>query len=479
MFNLTSGEQSAVASRRFTDPANLFVWSIWFIMLVVALVYVFVYGRNLPLEEDWNMVSALTGNQQDIATWLWEQNNEHRIPFPKLVLHLLLKITNGDFRCGMVLNICSSAGIAAMFIAACKKLRGKTNYVDAFFPIAFLHMGNWENFYWSWQFTLILSTFLTCILIAIVANYTRLLTTRLTVLASVCMMALPLSGANGLLYLVPVVPWLTYECYFQFKSKEQGGSRLNAYLILVSLIITVVFVFMYFDGYYRPWWNPPNPGIYPTLKTSIKFLALAFGPAAILSWTISTLAALLINGSTLYILLRTLLKVRGPEFRRAFALLLFLGGSIVFALAMGWGRAAWVPTFGMPIRYVLLALPSLITCYFSWLLYGSKQSRVIIPASLFLAMALLIIPNSRKGFIWRDWYLDGTRSVMTDIENGVPHGDLATKHFNFLLHSNKKRLSDRMLQLKEAGIGPFKQMKVDSDNKNTAPTQNIDTTITQ
>ena len=262
-----------------------FVWGVWLLMLIIALSLVFIYGRNIPLEEDWNMVAGLTGNQGDMSTWLWDQNNEHRIPFPKFLLFLLLKATGGDFRSGMVLNILACAFTAFIFIKVMYKLRGgKMHYSDAFFPIAFLHIGNWENFYWSWQFTLILATLISCVFISIVIQYKKLLTLKQAVMVSVLMMLLPLSGANGLVYLLPVVPCVAYEGFLHLRGREPGASRLTGIILFGSILITALFIWFYFNDYYVPWWNPPNPGIKPTIKTVFKFISMGFGGPTIDNW---------------------------------------------------------------------------------------------------------------------------------------------------------------------------------------------------
>ena len=100
----------------FSKGPIIFVWTIWSIMFLVALACIFVYGRNIPLAEDWHLVAPLTGNEPDIVKWLFAQNNEHRIPLPKLVLLGLLKITHGDFRSGMVLTVICMALVAALLI---------------------------------------------------------------------------------------------------------------------------------------------------------------------------------------------------------------------------------------------------------------------------------------------------------------------------------------------------------------------------
>lgn len=440
----------------------IFVWTIWAIMLLAALACIFMYGRNIPLAEDWNMVAPLTGNEPDLGKWLWLQNNEHRVPLPKLILLLLLKITNGDFRSGMFLTVLTVGFLAAVFIKVFYYVRGgKTNYSDAFFPIALLHIGNWENFFWSWQFTFILPTILSLFLLVIIIQYKNLLSLRMAIIAAVCTISLPLCGANGLVYVMPALPWLAYEAFLHFRAKEAGADRGIGLLLFSAVLIAVFIIIAYFIGYERPPWYPPSPSIFITLKTSAKFMALGFGPVAASSWGLSTFIVLVFVFSTGALLLFAVFKSRSTDFRRAIGLLFFLGGNIILALALGYGRATKVPTLGLPIRYVFLAVPTLIICYSSWEFYGSPILRKVIQWSLFLIISIAIFHNTLRGLGWRNWYLKGAASVMHDIKEGVPHSLLATRHQKFLLHWDKQMLETGMKQLKQSGMGPFKYMKDD------------------
>ncbi len=441
---------------------EIVVWGTWVIMLLAAILCIILYGRNIPLAEDWLMVKPLTGNEPNFGSWLWQQNNEHRIPLPKLIYLFFLKIANGDFRSGMVLNVLSLGLLSAFLIKAFQYIRGgKTNYTDTFFPIAFLHIGNWPNLFWSWQFTFVFPTLLTCFFIVMITQYTILLNLRLAVIASICLIALPLCGANGLIYLLPALPWLAYEGFLHFRSKEAGANRKIGLLLFTAIGITLLIVGTYFIGYIRPYWNPPSPNMTATLITGAKFMAMAFGPGVIISWKISVAAILILVIATTLLLLFAVIKSKGREFQRAMGLLFFMGASLIFALAIGWGRAALVPTFGLPIRYVLLAIPILLICYGSWELYGLPVLRNFIQWCLFISMLVLLFANTREGFIWRNYYVHGADTVIQDIRKGIPRSELVARHQQFLLHWNKELLSTSMQQLKDAGMGPFKHMKND------------------
>jgi hypothetical protein len=75
------------------------------IMVLATFFCIVRYGRNIPLEEDWLLIAPFTGQESDIIRWIWLQNNEHRIPFPKVLLLGLIKLTNGNFKSGMYVNV--------------------------------------------------------------------------------------------------------------------------------------------------------------------------------------------------------------------------------------------------------------------------------------------------------------------------------------------------------------------------------------
>jgi len=59
------------------------VLALWALMVSLVFGCIAVYGRNVPLAEDWNMVPAMVGHEPNLVEWLWAQNNEHRLPLQK------------------------------------------------------------------------------------------------------------------------------------------------------------------------------------------------------------------------------------------------------------------------------------------------------------------------------------------------------------------------------------------------------------
>lgn len=447
---------------------RLFVAAVWLVMLAVALFALATQTRDVPMTEDWLLVPALTGNEPDIAGWLWTQNNEHRIPLPRLILLALLKITNGDFRAGMLFNTLSLGVLALLMMRLARSLRGgQTRYADAFFPVVLLHLGNWENLFWSWQLSFVISVVLAClILLVLVAD--RLTDWRGAAVAGAALMLLPLCGGTGLLFVPPLALWFLYLGLFPQHAKRHAlvtgpapvpsaSPTLARRVLVITSTITLGLMVVYFVGYERPSWTPPNPGIWPSFIATLQFLALAFGPAARSAWVWSIAAALLVILSSAVLVLLAILRSSALERRRSVGMMVFLVSLGLYAAAMGWGRAAVIAIYGFwPIRYVLLAAPVLLLAFFVWELYGPPALRATVQTSLLLAMVLLIPANTAGGHWWRDWYLGGFAALQRDIETGMSRSLLAERHREYLFHSwSEAQLVDHMRMLHEANMGIF------------------------
>ncbi|HMA02189.1 MAG: hypothetical protein ACM34L_13295 [Gemmatimonas sp.] len=455
---------------RAIRPATVVVWGTWAIMVLIALACIARYGRNIPLAEDWLMVPPMTGHEPHLASWLWAQNNEHRSPLSRLVLLGVLALTH-DFRAGMVLNVASLSALAAGMILTARYLRdGETRASDAFFPIALLHLGDWENLVWAWQFQFVSSAVLICALMLAIARQRGTPTLRQAVVAAASLVLLPLTGASGLVFALALAPWAAWAGLAQRRSARAGKmSSASGTLLLSSAIVAPILVAVYFIGYVTPWWNPPNPGRLQSLKTTLRFLALAWGAAVRNAWTLSIIATVALLAVTLLLLVRALVDSAGSERQRAFGLLSFAGGCAVLALAIGWGRAATDMVSGMPMRYVLFAVPALCATYFIWELYAPLTPRRWVQAALCLVMVVLLPWNTREGFGlpgrydlgWRGWYVTGMNAVEQDIEGGVPRLEMARRHREFLMHWDEAKLAAGMRMLHDARIGPFGSLRDD------------------
>ena len=443
--------------------AAAFVWGVWALMLAVVLACIARYAHDIPLAEDWNMVAALTGHEPNLARWLWQQNNEHRLPAPRLVYLVLLEASGGDFRVGMVANTLIMAAVAAAMIRTARRLRGdRTSVTDAFFPLALLHLGHWENLVWGWQLQFVLSTALVCtLLLVVVRDASPPLAPGRALVAALALLVLPLCGANGLIFALAMAPWGLWVGVRQGRRRgdaaagARAGEAWAGRVLAAASVLAVLLVGLYFVGYERPSWVPPNPGRRASLETALHFAAMALGPFASRAWQWIALGVVALLLPVGVLVARAAWRERGPERDRALGLFFFGGGTLVLTLAMGWGRAASVPTQGMPDRYALLATPALCAAYFVALLYAPRVAARAVQWTLLAALAAVLPGNVREGLSWRDWYVSGASAVERDIAAGVPRLELARRHRQYLLHWNESMLADRIAMLRAAGTGPF------------------------
>ncbi len=436
-------------------PAGL-VWLVWGATLVSILVFIARDGRNIPFEEDWLMVAAMTGHEPDLPHWLWSQNSEHRLPLPRLVNLTLLRAT-GDFRSTMVFDALTLGALAAAMILVARALRnGRTSTADAFFPLLLLQLGNWDNLVWGWQIQFVLPTVLACAFLLVILARPSLGTPGVTAAAALMLIGLPLSGANGLVFAPPLAAWFAFAAWARWRARAPGRSLVSP-MAAGAAGLAILLCAVYFVGYQSSPWNPRSSGPGATLETAGKFLALGLGPVAAKSW-------LLFGAVAAVVLVAGLLSVgTGPrrehaERLRFVGLLAFFAAVIVLTVAVGWGRAGRAAETGrMPTRYVLLAAPGMCAAYFALLLFGTERMRRTGPAALAILLALLLPLNTREGLKRRAWFGAGMEAFERDLASGASAELLARRHHAFMLHWDEPLMVAGLQQLHDAGIGPFRR----------------------
>jgi hypothetical protein len=456
-------------------------------MLSVVLGCVAMYGRSVPWREDWYMVPALAGQEQDLLHWLRAQHVEHRLPFPKAVYLVLLKISGGDFRIGMIANTLMLAGLSLAMILTARRIRGlrlierwlkagvlesgQTRLADTFFPLALLHLGHWDNMVWGWGIAFVIPTVLVCVWLLIIVRCPWPLPPKIAVTAVLTTVLLPLSCAIGLIFTPFVALWLAAGTLLY----ERSTSPMWVVPFQSAcVIISIVFACYYFVHYVPPsWpaWVPPHAFL-STMVTGVRFVGMSLGPVGANTYTPlgiggvppESIIAVVFCGvgallwvSSMIPLRRGLglYRIRMPEGSRFFGLLIFTAAMAALVLALAWGRSPWVPILGMPSRYALLSVPGLCAVYFAWILYGPETTRNRF-AIAFAIVILFALPfNVQDGLGERDLYVTGMRAFEQDLAEGLSWQELADRHYQFLLQWDRDGLVERMPMLHEAKIDPF------------------------
>jgi hypothetical protein len=434
--------------------ASAFVWGVLLLVLLADLLFVGKFGLDFPDGDEWIMAPVLTGEQPLTVAWLWSPCNEHRVPLAKLILLALYKISGYDFRAAMFFNVLALSALASAMVFVAKTLRGRTSYVDAFFPLILLHWGQYDNFLWGWQVHQVLSAILVCLLLVAVVRRGARLTLGSTILAGACLLLLPMCGAMGLVFVPLFALWLGYCGVLTWSSPETHRKR-NSLLMFGVAGAGFLLEGLYFHGYQSTARVDP-PSLQDSLRTAAQFLSVNFGLAASPLWPFSALAmiGLLLLGVAALILV----WLRQPEDRfRVLGLLAMLVSIAVLALAIGWGRADLGPEAGFASRYVVLAVPALCWVYLTWGLYKGPSAGLAQMVLFTLACAVFSI-NAHLG-------LQGAKDRNSicrleefdqDLRDGVSPRQLAERYADIQVPwLSPEEFAGLLGRMRQAGIGRF------------------------
>jgi hypothetical protein len=448
----------AMMTAKITMP-SIAAWGIWLFMGAATLWLVLRYGRDIPVAEDWFLVRPLTNNEPDLLGWAWVQVNEHRVALTKLIYLAVLELGGGDFRAGMFFNVAVLTGVAAALMFAARRLRGYTRISDAFFPIALLHLGHWNNIAWGWQLQFTVSVSLTLgLVMAIVLSPTVKPLQAAVILG--CFLTLPFTGANGLLTVLVLTPWAVFAGVRQFRAVPRTSLRTAGALLITAAIAVVPLLMLYFWGYTRQGSYVPNPGARKTIETTLRLVAYAWGPAVWYGWSAGTIGALIVNAATAAVLGVAWWRVDRTERARLVGVASAFCASLAVVAALAWGRAGWVPAFGYPARYVLLVTPTLVIAYLVWELYAPRRPSAAVCLILFITMAALVPANARAGYEgFGRWYVQNSAAVERDVAQGATAEQIAARHHAFLLHWDQDGLLEYLRILRDARLTVFRNVQ--------------------
>ena len=349
-------------------------------------------------------------------------------------------------------GLCSALSLLLVFTA--QRIRGGSSYLDLFYPIALLGLGQAVNFLWAWQVQFYSSMLLAGIILSLLALQPRPSLKTLTAIGG-CLLLLPLCGANGLVLVPAIAMWLAVVAvlawYRRTGQSKQEASLAGAFALLAGLLAVA-----YLAGYHRVPFHPSNHKPLVVAKTAAQFLTMGFGPGIVHlgfqdrvpmpGWRIICSAILALYLLTMWMLWRVS-RHQAVERIRAAGLLLFLTGTALLGTALGLGRD------GFETRYVTFSVPGLCAIYLAWALYGRQRMGGVIQL-LMLVTALIVLPAN---FEWGLRYGSDLHwrigRFENDIRSGTPPYRLIERYS--YLHPHHIILMDYMPMLRDAGIGAF------------------------
>jgi hypothetical protein len=433
------------------DREILGAWTIWALVSLAGLCFVAIDGLRFPLGDEWHWVGQATGEEPVSLAWLWSQHNEHRMFLPRLIYLGLGAISGFDFRAGCFFNVIILSGLSFAMMAAARRVRGRTLLCDAFFPLALLHWGQFENLIWGFQLNFVASVVLEGVILLIVLRGGSQISLKSVMLAALCLVLLGLCGSYGLVFLPSMTCWLLYASACKWLS---GGRRAKQIALLMSTFAAMpaALVVLYLHGLNA---SPATPGICASLRTSLEFISFGIGQAAKEIWPVSGFLVLLVCA----IIVRQGLLVfhNQPEQRiRAAGFLMFFAGMIALALAIGLGRAFMGPMIGFESRYMTLAAPLLLLLFMQCEVHGGPALKRHVPRTLFILMSALFLLNAQKGISYSTSLWKHLAKFERDMRDGVPPDALGVRYADQWGYGAREIFSTRLAWLRKARLGPYR-----------------------
>jgi hypothetical protein len=389
---------------------------------------------------------------------------EHRFVLAKALLYPLWHLGSSDLRAAMVLDVALLSALAWSCIEVARRVRGRTVFADAFFPLALLTVGHCENLiFFSQVFFVAPVAILTAMLLLIVAQawQGRAMST-IGLAAGLALM--PASGGIGLVEAPFLGVWATYAAWQRWHARDASGRR-DAVILGGAVVLAIAGSALYFVGWTRL--NPPSshtPTIGEIVRTTAEAWSLALGGGgAQAGWFVIGPAFALAAVATIVALVMVTLR-NAPERVRSTGIAACLVATAMLALAIGVGRAAIGAGAGLPARYALLMAPALICVYFAAVVYGGPLASRGVPVALFVAACALIWPNSTLGLEYGRMRAALADGVKGEVDLGMPPAAIAQRYAARILPGGTL-LEEGLTMLQSARAGPYAQAPAARDSE--------------
>lgn len=413
------GHVSSVPGARATRPDTLervVVGAVYVAMTAGLLVYVYRFGRNLPYWDDWEVVPVLTGHVPFRMAWLWEAQNEHRMPFVRLLLYGLWRLT-GDLRSVMVVTDLLLAASVLSLLSAVRSRRGRSSFTDAFLPLALLGWGMYENLIFAIQFFFISNAVLVLAITAAAIGEWRGRTWRVALMA-VAATLLPLDGAIGLALSPGVICWTALAGFVRMREPDarsrrdaamllagSAGSALGAIVMAATLPASASFA--------------SARSAKDMIRASCEVLSIGFGPVGARYWPWSGVIVTGIVAGCVVLAVAAVVRRRDDRLRSC-AVLAAIGSLLTVVFAIGYGRAGFGPGQGFSDRYAIFSASLLAVGYVAASLSSldgwGRSLRIV----LLVVSVALFVPNARVGRVYGYDRADRADGVLDAIAAGAP-----------------------------------------------------------
>lgn len=423
----------------------------------LGMLFVLMYGRNLPFADDWVLVPVVAKSQPFTLGWLWEQQNEHRLPIGRALFLVLGRATGLDVRAGMMVNVFMLTFAAWLCVSSVARARGGFAWSDALYPLILLNWGHWFNLLMCIQIYVVIAV------VASVGCFCWVLrqgwrTWSGVAAFGICELLLPLSGGTGL----PVATGFAVFAVIVTVVLSRGAGRADraraAALVGIAMGATAL-ISSYFAGWIRPTFHPQPTWDVSTWRSVMQFLANALGPDGVLVWGVSAgmVAALVVCS---LVLLARGREMDSNEKLRRLGLATGIASMAGLAVAVGYSRAGVSENSVLEPRYVTQAVPLLVVLAMVMQLYAKARwlKRVLASGLIALMAANMALGQFAGAKRARD--LD---AVLRAVQSGRSIKWIAFRHYPKFYPFSEQVAAEYLWLLCESKLGPYADPKFGCD----------------
>jgi hypothetical protein len=459
-------ERESAVTRSY---AAAFVWSIWAVFLVLAIRYTYQYGSKVPRLEDWGAVDLLTDKTRLTYDTLWGLGGgDHRAPIQVLLFYLDVKLFGPNVLPLLYLNVAFLGALAAELIWAAGQIRGRTDYTDAFFPLALLNLGHGDTFLWAQASVYVRTTFCALSVLAILLARRSRPGPGAALAAGTCLVLLPLNFAGGIPFAFLLAFWLAYLGYRQLRSPVRSERR-AAWICLMSALVTLVVIASYSSGYELSRVDRRDDlavyaiGPVDILKGTLKYMALGLGPAVRPpAWPVSGLVIPSFLAVAAVCLAFALWRRASAGRDSAIGLTLYMmacvGVSVAVAMVrVSWGREPFLNNGCYPI----CSIPTLLGLYFVWQVCSPPNLKPLGCMVLFsVVLSTSMLNWSYAIGLEPTWRVGALRDFERDVRAGVSIPEIISRYHGVLCPDLEK-LGGYLRALRDRGLGDYRNLPPD------------------
>ena len=441
---------------------RLFAWGAWALLALASLGFANRFAVEAPFYDDFDLVPVLSGESAASPSWFWRQESDHRSPLPKVVTLAAAALSGRDFSGTVLWNFSAMAAAAGLLLLAARRLRGRTEYFDAVFPILLMNGGVALSLLRVILVQGATRTLLYGGAVLLVAGVRGPPTARRTGAVALCALGMALTGSAGLMMGLVLAAWALVAAGAMEASPR---ARLATRAVAASVFAVGV---AYFVGFERLSGRPFDGSPVRAAKIALQVLGQALGPAGGFGWAqprgvpfgvgFPPLLALGVAAVTAAAFAAGSLRLaRGPERLRTLGLLACAAGPVLAAVAIGFAKSDFAEDYGLQNHYGIIAAPgfaaALLLIEVAAPESAARWARFVVFSVFAVACALLVF-NLQLGY--RACTLQHAQMVAfeADARRGASPDAIADAHGAWLYWDDAV-LRERLAQMERCGVAPF------------------------